>query len=211
MITSTIDHRYADTLIVAINTLTNTTAKIIKIDLDKAEVLLEGDILLKLEIRNADSAMPDLFNYYEVENWQFSDSINLIEWSGKYDKAENDTQLRYLSNDTWYDWFCKDKSLLGKTRKLGKVVKFMTKLLGDEAKEYYVIFKNNCPIRGKLYDDIRIWRYDETKFFVVTPKCGHNGKAKFTVGNMNKESITTEADTYKELKNIIIDYFKSAK
>lgn len=60
--------------------------------------------------------------------------------------------------DGFYDWFCADKALPGKARRLSAVVraivKTKTKLFDPE--KTYVFFKNNCPCTGGLYDDLRI-------------------------------------------------------
>ena len=56
----------------------------------------------------------------------------------------------------WYDWFCKDSALVGKTKKLGvKVCKIEnSKRFNKETS--YVFFKNNCPFVGALYDQFSI-------------------------------------------------------
>ena len=55
----------------------------------------------------------------------------------------------------WYDWFCKDSSLAGKTQKLGSVVSQLRDSAKVNLDTMYVFFKNNCPM-GPLYDDFRI-------------------------------------------------------
>lgn len=81
--------------------------------------------------------------------------------------VENFNKGFYLSPDFttqtsagWYDWFCKDTSLAAKTRKIGAVLtKITNPFILDN---YYVWFKNNCPI-GPLYDDFRLEPIDQSK------------------------------------------------
>lgn len=80
--------------------------------------------------------------------------INVKQWqenfkSGKYQSGDFATQV----NAGWYDWFCKDSSLLGKTNKMGKIIEKITNPYILE--NYYVWFKNNCPFAGPLYDNFR--------------------------------------------------------
>lgn len=55
----------------------------------------------------------------------------------------------------WYDWFCKDTSLVNKTKKMGNIVKQIKDSGKVNLDTSYVWFKNNCPINGPLYDDFR--------------------------------------------------------
>lgn len=63
-----------------------------------------------------------------------------------------DQQVR----DMWYDWFCKETSLVNKGRKLLTRLKAISPSPRFDATKTYVFFKNNCPLHGKLYDDFRI-------------------------------------------------------
>jgi len=77
--------------------------------------------------------------------------LNINQWQ----KIYNTKNIELLKNATWVDWFCKETSLTNKTIKLGKIVKQLKsgKINRDSM---YVWFKNNCPLYGPLYDDIRI-------------------------------------------------------
>lgn len=79
----------------------------------------------------------------------------------------------------WYDWFCQDSSLAGKTRKLAPKIKRIAKSTKFDSEKVYVFFKNNCPFDGPLYDDFRICDIENGDvLFTVTPKSGHTGEAE---------------------------------
>ena len=55
----------------------------------------------------------------------------------------------------WYDWFCKTESLRNKTYKMGRIIKQVKDGGKVDLDNWYVWFKNNCPMVGPLYDDFR--------------------------------------------------------
>lgn len=55
----------------------------------------------------------------------------------------------------WYDWFCRDTSLAGKTKRMGGIIKQVKAGGKVDVEGWYVWFKNNCPLNGPLYDDFR--------------------------------------------------------
>jgi len=83
-----------------------------------------------------------------------------------------DREVQVLAG--WYDWFCRDTSLLGKTNALAPKVKRLAKSPKINQDTMYVWFKNNCPMNGILYDDIRFadLKTHETVYTIV-PRCGH--------------------------------------
>jgi hypothetical protein len=87
------------------------------------------------------------------------------------------------NNDECYNfliWFCEDSSLQNKAWNLMKKVKtFLKHNPQIDILETYVFFKNNCPMRGPLYDDFRICDLTTGNvLFTVIPKCSHSGMAE---------------------------------
>ena len=101
--------------------------------------------------------------------------ISVREWQQKYAAGEftapdYSTQCRA----GWYDWFCKDSSLAGRLKKLsGIVMGIKDPFILDN---YYVWFKNNCPVRGPLYDDVRfdpLYGERNGRYFMVAVDSPH--------------------------------------
>lgn len=82
--------------------------------------------------------------------------ISISEWIDKFNNGEFNSKLvKTQISAGWYDWFCKDGSLSGKTIKMGNIIK-QIKVGGKvDLNNWYVWFKNNCPLNGPLYDDFR--------------------------------------------------------
>lgn len=72
--------------------------------------------------------------------------------NGMFEDPSRKTQIQA----GWYDWFCKDYALLGKTRVLGKKVVEIADSGRFDKNTCYVFFKNNCPCVGPLYDQFSI-------------------------------------------------------
>ena len=82
--------------------------------------------------------------------------ISIRQWIENYNSGKYDSQdVKVQGEAGWYDWFCKDKSLYGKTKRLAPKVKQLAKSSKVDVDNWYVWFKNNCPVFGSLYDDIR--------------------------------------------------------
>ena len=72
--------------------------------------------------------------------------------AGKFDSPDMDTQIEA----GWYDWFCKDSSLVRRLKPLANMVKAIAKSDRFDASKSYVFFKNNCPMVGSTYDSFSI-------------------------------------------------------
>ena len=84
------------------------------------------------------------------------DRISINEWINKFLSGEFDSQdVRVQIQAGWYDWFCKDSSLANKTKKMGNIVRQVKRGGKVKLDDWYVWFKNNCPLNGPLYDDFR--------------------------------------------------------
>lgn len=101
----------------------------------------------------------------------------------------------------FYDWFCNDSALQAKAvRLMKKVIKFVKANPDLDLDTHHVWFKNNCPMVGPLYDDIRITQNfgDEVNYYVIIPKSGHTGKAELYKYPEYNNPIKT-GDTFKDL------------
>ncbi len=83
---------------------------------------------------------------YTTKEW-----INIFN-SGKFENTSRNIQIEA----GWYDWFCRDTSLINKTRKMGNIIKQIRNSKRIDLNNTYVMFKNNCPMSGSLFDDFRI-------------------------------------------------------
>ena len=104
--------------------------------------------------------------------------------TGAYDAADVDTQI----NAGWFDWFCKDSSLVKRTKTLGKKVIQIAKGNKFNNDENYVFFKNNCPMNGGTYDSFSICDIE-------------NGDVQFWIGKpsySDKWEVCGPANEFKE-------------
>ena len=110
------------------------------------------------------------------------EALSVRQWqelfrSGEFRDRSRETQIRA----GWYDWFCTDSALAGRLKEIGRVVMRITEpaILDN----YYVWFKNNCPLTGPLYDDVRFEPLEgerRGRYFVVSLNCPYE-KQKWTL------------------------------
>lgn len=84
------------------------------------------------------------------------ENISIKEWqkrfaNGDYKNGDFHTQVAA----GWYDWFCRTESLKNKTYTMGKIILKVQSGGKVDMDNWYLWFKNNCPMRGPLYDDFR--------------------------------------------------------
>ena len=117
--------------------------------------------------------------------------ISVREWQQRYKAGAYDDKARDVQIAAgWYDWFCPDDSLSGRLKKIAPVVMGITEpFILDN---YYVWFKNNCPVIGPLYDDVRFELLNgqrDGKYFLVSRASPHEKKLW---------ALTTERFGFKE-------------
>lgn len=120
--------------------------------------------------------------------------------SGKYSKNDFDTQCKA----GWYDWFCNDSALRGKTYKLVPKIKRLSKSNKIDIDSMYIFFKNNCPMIGKLYDDFRFCDIKSGEvIYTIIPSCGHEIKFKKSEvwGKENNFKEAIVSGTWKDVLN----------
>lgn len=121
---------------------------------------------------------------------------------GDYSMADVNTQV----SAGWYDWFCKDSSLMNKTKKFGNILKDIKS--ENILNNFRIWFKNNCPVGDPLYDDMRFEPLDESRrddfYFLVSIDCGYEEK-KYTVYTARNgfEKPEFKCATKKELLAVI--------
>lgn len=91
--------------------------------------------------------------------------------SGRFDSSDVKTQC----DAGWYDWFCRrNTSLAQKTKSLAPKVRKLSKSPKINPEKVRVVFKNNSPMTGSLYDDIRLVDIDSGNvIYTIVPKSGH--------------------------------------
>lgn len=98
--------------------------------------------------------------------------ISIREWQKRYRSGAFNSNERFVQCEAgWYDWFCRDEGLSGRLKQLVPLILGITEpaILDN----YYLWLKNNCPVKGPLYDDVRFEPLDgkrDGRYFVVTHK-----------------------------------------
>ena len=138
------------------------------------------------------------------EENQMKETISTITWIEKFNNGEfSSKDVKVQIKAGWYDWFCKDTSLANKTVKIGNIVKQIKH--GGKVNLYdtYVWFKNNCPLKGPLYDDFRIADINTGDVIFTTQiDCCWYDKKYTVYGRVNNfEKLLFETDSSKDLVN----------
>ncbi len=130
--------------------------------------------------------------------------------NGEYNSRDRDTQI----SAGWFDWFCKDTSLVNKTkalyRKVASVLDANETGKRFDPEKVYVFFKNNCPVSGNLYDSFSFVDIETGDVvFWITPASGHK------VDRMRAQVAGPENGFEKNLVegcwNDVLDYFSTPK
>ena len=117
------------------------------------------------------------------------ENISVRQWqeqfrAGAFDSTDFATQVKA----GWHDWWCRDEALAGHLKKIAPVVMGITEpaILDN----YYVWFKNNCPVKGPLYDDVRFEPLEserDGRYFIVILDSPHE-KQKWTMYSERHDS-----------------------
>lgn len=124
---------------------------------------------------------------------------NVRKFINAWDAAKgNESERRELAEDIWYDWFCSDKSLYGRTKKFIKPLKMLL-IKSAKVGEMEVSGKNCCPVCHPLYDCMRI--FDKDDHFVCCISFDHpHGCEKF-YQVMDKDCNHFETDELEDAMN----------
>lgn len=119
--------------------------------------------------------------------------FSVREWQERFRAGEfNEKDVGAQMNAGWYDWFCRDSALAGRLQRIAPVVMGITEpaILDN----YFVCFKNNCPLNGPLYDDVRFEPLEgerDGRYFLVALDSPHEKPG-------HKWALTTERNGFDE-------------
>ena len=113
----------------------------------------------------------------------------------------------------WIDWFCNNDKLANKTKRIGNIISKINNKGKVDLENCCVLFKNNCPLNGKLFDDFRIVEIVSNKVLLtIQINCCWNKKRFVVWGRKNANDVFDcltplyETDDVKEL----ISWFNSS-
>jgi hypothetical protein len=128
--------------------------------------------------------------------------MNVRTWTKRFKQGDFESKdLNVQCEAGWYDWFCRETSLAGKTKRMGNIIKQVKDGGKVNLDTMYVWFKNNCPLQGPLYDDFRFASL-ETGDTLLTIQIAsiHNDKRYTIYGRKNHfDTPLFESDSSREL------------
>ena len=117
---------------------------------------------------------------------------NVREFIIAWEDAQGDNDRRELAEGIWYDWFCSDKSLYSRTKKIIKPLKELL-IRSKKVGEMDLSGKNCCPLAGPLYDCFRFFDKEDHFICCVSFDSCHAG-TKYSV--MDKDNNYFNSDGY---------------
>lgn len=133
-------------------------------------------------------------------------SRNVRQWIELFNNGEFDSHNRYVQIDAgWYDWFCRDTSLRNKTYRMGNIIKQIKPNGKVDMDNWYVWFKNNCPLRYPLFDDFRFATINDGEVQMTITIDNKYEKHRYcvygrkTVGGKFEDDALFKCDNSKEL------------
>jgi len=97
----------------------------------------------------------------------------------------------------FYDWFCKTESLQNRAKTMVSKLKFLIKEGIIDGDNCYVWFKNNSPVNGSLYDDMRISTLDNQDYLGgFCPKLGYKNDKSCEIWTLDKETNALSAKKF---------------
>ena len=110
--------------------------------------------------------------------------------------SNEEYHVRVDAHAFFYDWFCSDSSLKNRALELIKKLRFLVEEGLINGDTNYVWFKNNCPMSGNTYDDLRISDIESDDFLGgFCFSSGHasaKGEASFWLLNLPASDLKGE-------------------
>ena len=122
-------------------------------------------------------------------------SKNVREFIISWEDAQCEDNRKELAESIWYDWFCRDKSLYSRTKKIIKPLKELL-IRSKKVGKMNLSGKNCCPFSGPLYDFFRFSDSKDRFVCSVSFDSCHVG-TKYSV--MDKDRNRFNTDDYKAM------------
>ena len=109
----------------------------------------------------------------------------------------------------FYDWFCNKHTLPRRAKAMIPKIKFLVDQGIINGETTYVWFKNNCPVSGSTYDDMRFSSLISDDVYVggVAPRLGYdrceNRAMMWYFEGKEREIVQCEFKNWRELKRAI--------